>query len=400
MPLQTPPSPRPWSRRTEALFAVGFWLVLGLLTVVREAVRPWREGPIAAGEVIETLAECGAWALLTPLVFWLARRYPAERGAWAGRLAGQVVVGVAAALVIEYLTRGFLRPLLLGPSPSGHEWTLGAAFGQLWFLDELIIYFAVLAVGYARDALIRLRKREAEAARLLADRSHLEAQLVEARLSALQMQLNPHFLFNTLNAVSALVERDPAGVRTIIARLSSLLRRVLDTDGAQLVPLREEASFLCDYLAVQRIRFQGRLEVREEFARDTLAALVPPLLLQPLVENAVGHGVSRLEEGVGVIRLASRREGDRLVLTVEDNGPGLGEAPARPGGRANGVGLKNTQARLDALFGERGRLSLTPGPAGGVVAVVDLPFRTAAVPSGDGSPADGFPAPLPAPPHA
>ncbi len=240
---------------------------------------------------------------------------------------------------------------------------------------------AVLAAGLARDALVRLREREAEAARLLADRVRLEGQLTEARLSALRMQLNPHFLFNTLNAVSALVERDPSGVRTMIARLSSLLRRVLDDDGATEVPLRDELAFLRDYLDVQRVRFQGGLEVEEAIAPELLDALMPPLLLQPLVENAVGHGVRRLEDGVGRIRLSARRDGDRLVLAVEDNGPGLTAGDGLGG--SGGVGLPNTRARLDALYGADGSLSVRDRPGAGVIAEVTLPFHLA--PAGDGA---------------
>ena len=378
------PSPtlRPWSRRAEALATVGFWLVLGLLTVVREGLRPWRESPLTGGEAVDALAEVGLWALLTPAVFWLARRSGAARGAWPGRLGAHLVAGVAVALAVEYATRGVLRPLLVPPDGGGpvREWSLGAAVQGLRFLDELIIYLAVLAVGYARDALFRLRERQAEAERLLAERAVLEAQLAEARLSALRMQLNPHFLFNTLNAVSALVERDPAGVRTMIARLSSLLRRVLHDGGAPEAPLRDELAFLRDYLAVQRVRFQGRLEVEEAVDPDVLDALVPPLLLQPLVENAVGHGVGRLEGGVGVVRLTAARRGGRLVLTVEDNGPGL-SAPG-DAGPVGGVGLANTRARLDALYGADGALDLGEAVGGGVVARVTLPLRTA--PGGDG----------------
>ncbi len=377
-----PLSTRPWSRRTEGVWAVGFWVVLGLLTVVRQAVRPWREDPIAAGEIVETLGEYGLWALITPLVFEVARRFPAERESWAGRLAGQVGLGVVLALAIEVLTRGVLRPLLVTPPPDGFSWSLTSTISQLWFLDELVIYFAVLAAGYARSALFQLRERQVEAERLLADRARLEAQLSEARLSALRMQLNPHFLFNTLNAVSALVERDPSGVRTMIARLSSLLRHVLETDGAHLVPLRDEVAFLRDYLDVQQVRFQGRLEVEEALDPDTLDALVPPLLFQPLVENAVGHGVSRIEEGVGTIRLTARHTGDRLVLAVEDNGPGLDDGGPP---KQTGVGLANTRARLDAIYGSSGTLTLRPVESGGVVAEVALPFETEPEVGSDGA---------------
>ena len=350
---------------------VGFWLTLGGLSAVRQGLSRWGDDrPVAWNEVVESFAEVGIWALLTPLVFWIARRYPVHRAAWAVRLAAQVALGIAVAFAVESLTRGVLRPILDGPLPAERAWTFVRTFARLWLLDELIIYVAVLAAGYARAALFQLQDRQLEAERLLADRARLEAQLTEARLSALRMQLNPHFLFNTLNAVSALVERDPAGVRTVVARLSSLLRRVLDSDAAASVPLRDEAAFVRDYLDVQRVRFQDRLRVEEHWAPDALDAQVPAMLLQPLVENAVGHGVSRLEEGEGVIRLGARRDGHQLVVTVADNGPGAVRTV-----RDGGVGLPNTRARLDALYGAAGSVELAPADGGGTVATVRLPFE-------------------------
>ncbi|WP_420454690.1 sensor histidine kinase [Rubrivirga sp.] len=375
--MTTPPLPtrRPWPSRAELAWIVGFWATLGVLSVLREALEPWEDDPIRLGQVVERLAEFGLWSLVTPVVFWLVGRPPAERGTRAGRLVAQVGVSVVAAVAVEWVTRGALRPLFGGPPDPDRVWTLAGAVGRLWFLDELLIALAILAAGYARAALFQVQERRAEAERLLADRVRLEAQLTEARLSALRMQLNPHFLFNTLNAVSALVERDPAGVRTMIARLSSLLRRVLDDDGATEVPLRDELAFLRDYLDVQRVRFQGGLDVDEAIGPDVLDALVPPLVLQPLVENAVGHGVRRIEGGVGHVRLSARREGDRLVLAVEDNGPGL--AGGDGAGGSGGVGLKNTRARLDALYGDAGTLSVRDRVGGGVVAEVALPYRLA-----------------------
>ena len=374
------PLSRPWSRRAEVLAAVGFWLVLGLLSVLRRAMGPWHSEGLPVRDIVETLAEYGMWALLTPVVFWVAQRWPAEREAWLGRLAAQLALGVGVALAIEAATRGLIRPLLADPAATSDAdwvWTLGGSFRGLWFLDEFVVYLAVLAVGYTRHAMLRLRERQAEAERLLAEQAKLQAQLSEARLSALRMQLNPHFLFNTLNAVSALVERDPSGVRTMIARLSSLLRRVLDDDGAAEVPLRDELAFIRDYLDVQRVRFQDRLEIEESIAPEAVDGLVPPLLLQPLVENAVGHGVRRIEDGVGTIRLAARVDGGRLRLSVEDNGPGLDGGDGQAGG--GGVGLSNTRARLHALYGEDAELALRERPDRGAVAEVVLPFRPAPV---------------------
>ncbi|MEM0964501.1 MAG: histidine kinase [Bacteroidota bacterium] len=380
-------SPRLWSRRAEGIAVVGFWAMLGVLMTARQATSRWRGEALDWGEVAETMAEFGLWALLTPAVFWVAQRLPLERATWVRRIAGLLMLGVGVAVVMESLTRGALRPLLTGPPPADRVWTLEWTFTRLRFMDEWVVYLAVLAAGYARAALFQAHEKRLEAERLLAERSQLVAQLTEARLSALRMQLNPHFLFNTLNAVSALVERDPAGVRTLVARLSSLLRRVLDADDAQEVSLADEAAFLRDYLDVQRIRFQGRLEIEEAWAPDTLDAAVPPLVLQPLVENAAEHGIGRKENGVGCIRLASRVDGSRLVLAVEDNGPGLTGPPERPGG----VGLANTHERLDTLYGSAARLTVEDRAEGGVRAEVVLPYRrvppgaSAGGPSGDGT---------------
>ena len=362
--MDTPPAPsRPWSRRTEGAVVVAFWIGLGTLVVARGVARA--DGALDPGEAAETFAEMGVWALLTPLVFGLVR-WASERAFGLGRLALYVGVGLAIAFGVEAVTRGAFRPLLTGPVDPDRAWSVRGSVLRLRMLDEFVVYLAVLTAGAARAALFQVHERRAEADGLRAARARLEVELAQARLSALTMQLQPHFLFNTLNAVSALVERDPAGVRTMIARLSSLLRRVLET-RADLVPLHEEAAFLRDYLDLQRVRFQDRLAVREDWAPGTLGALVPPLILQPLVENAVGHGVSRIEDGAGVIRVASRREGDRLVLTVQDDGPGF-----RAGG-APGVGIANTRSRLDALFGDAAGLAVTSS-AGGVVARVTLPF--------------------------
>jgi sensor histidine kinase YesM len=239
------------------------------------------------------------------------------------------------------------------------------------------VFVAVLAAGFARDYFLRYREHQDEAARL-------EAQLAEAGLAALRMQLNPHFLFNTLHAVSALVERDPAGVRLMVARLSALLRHVLDGSPAQEVPLRDELAFRRLYLDIQRVRYGGRLEVVEDVEPAALDALVPNLLLQPLVENAVEHGVGRVEEGAGGVEVRARVEPspegpDRLVVTVRDNGPGPGpEAAEANGARGSGVGLANTAARLEALYGPAAGLRLGAAPDGGASAVVALPYHTAA----------------------
>jgi signal transduction histidine kinase len=374
----TPPSKRDavdaapaWSRRTELAAVLAFWTLLGALTLVRRVLDTRGPAGLTFPDTLFVVAEYALWALLTPAVFGLARRLPLERGAAGRRLAVHLSIALAVAAVLEVIRVGVLRPLLLpdgffGPLPPGvpvPRFTPAGALLQMRFLDELVIYVAVLAAGFARDYFLRYRAHAAEAARL-------QAQLAEARLAALRMQLNPHFLFNTLHAVSALVERDPAGVRRLVARLSALLRHVLDSGTRQEVSLGEELAFLRDYLDIQQIRFQGRLEVDESVPDDLRDSLVPNLVLQPLVENAILHGVGRIE-GCGRIDIAARRDGEYLVLTVRDNGPGV-----EGNGRTGGVGLANTRERLAALYGDDATLSLEPAPGGGLIAGVVLPYHT------------------------
>ena len=199
----------------------------------------------------------------------------------------------------------------------------------------------------------------------------LQAQLAEARLDALRMQVNPHFLFNTLNAISALVERDPGGVRRMIARLSELLRHTIDRNRSDEVPLREELAFIRRYIEIMEIRFQGRLRVRMEIENEILDALVPDFILQPIVENALEHGVSRAA-GAGEITIAARRDGDRVILTVRDNGPGISENVG-----SGGVGVANTRERIEHLYGDQGKLMLAPAAEGGTIAEILIPFRAA-----------------------
>jgi signal transduction histidine kinase len=352
---------------------LGVWALLGTLTLVRRVLDPRGPTGLTFPDTLFVVVEYALWALLTPTVFGLARRYPLDREVLGRRLALHLAVALVAAAALEVIRVGVLRPLLLpdgffGAAPPGMRpprFTPAGALLQMRFMDEFVIYLAVLAAGFARDYFLRYRAHAAEAARL-------EAQLADARLAALRMQLNPHFLFNTLHAVSALVERDPAGVRRLVARLSALLRHVLDSGTRQEVTLAEELAFVRDYLDIQQIRFQGRLEVSEDVPAETLDALVPNLVLQPLVENAVVHGLGHVE-GCGRIQIAALREGERLILSVRDNGPGLdGE------GRAGGVGLSNTRARLDALYGGVASLHLGPADGSGLLARVVIPYHTSA----------------------
>jgi len=231
------------------------------------------------------------------------------------------------------------------------------------FHFNLLIYWVIVSVSHAFDYYRQMQERELRAA-------ELEKRLAQARLQTLQMQLNPHFLFNSLHAISALVHKDADMADQMITRLSDLLRYALEGTDAQEVPLRQELDFLRRYLEIEQTRFGDRLAVGLEIAPETLDALVPNLLLQPLVENAIRHGIEPRAKP-GRIELRAGCENGQLKLEVRDNGVGL--SPDRK--VEEGVGLSNTRARLKQLYGERHRFALSETPGGGLSVSLELPFR-------------------------
>jgi two-component sensor histidine kinase len=326
--------------------------------------------PGGLGERLALLAllEAWLWALATPLVFWLASRYGPERVGWAAAIVLFSLCGLALAGLIDTIV-DVLRVEVVGINPRrAGRFTAFRGIRRLWFLNDLIVYFAVLGAAFTRNYFLRYRERQAEAVAL-------RAQLAESRLESLRMQLNPHFLFNTLNAISAQVERDPRGVRRMIARLSELLRATLESTSIQEVALRRELELLDLFLEIMKVRFQGALEIAVNVDPGSTAAMVPPLILQPLVENAAEHGIARIS-GPGRIEIGAKREGGRLILSVLDNGPGLIEG--REG--STRLGLENTRERLRQLYGPQGRLTLETAPGGGALARIEIPYREAEEP--------------------
>lgn len=370
-------------QRGELGLILAFWVVLGALMAGSRLFDPRGPGvdsPVAIAFATMVMAQSLLWAAFTPLLFVAASRLDPERGDRLAGVALLVALAIGAALVV-HVAGDFVRDELLPRGAGGGGGGRGGRGGRggggpfrISLVNDLITAGGVLAAAIARDASRRYRAREAQATRL-------QGQLAEARLDALRRQLDPHFLFNTLNAVSALVERDPRGVRRMIARLSDLLRHSMDGDGAAEIPLERELALLQLYVDIMMVRFQGRLEVRTAVDPAARTALVPQLVLQPLVENAIRHGVSQVD-GAGHIVVEAEVTGDALVLRVRDDGRGLAEgATATTGG---GVGLRNTRARLAQLYGEAQRFTLQPAPGGGTVAELTIPFRPAATPaSGD-----------------
>lgn len=383
------------------LFVIALvWTFFGLLTIATAALDPHGPRPRVVNPrfVINPVL----WALLTVAAFWVSRRISFDRVFWRRRwplvlLAG-VLVAIATDTVSDALWDAFAPKAVAEQSRvarehereererEGGEHRLRPGFDNFTWLDDFVVLLSALAAASARGWVLRERGRReasrqreallrAESERARADSAQLEAQLAEARLDALRRQLDPHFLFNTLNAVSALVERDPRGVRRMIGQLSDLLRHSMDGASVPEVPLREELGLLERYVDIMRVRFEN-LAIETRADPRTLDALVPNLILQPLVENAIRHGIEPRAEGGRVI-VETLLDGEALVLRVHDDGEGRAVWP-REGEGGRGVGLRNTEARLAQLYGAAQRLTVGPDPAGGMLAEVRLPYHTRA----------------------
>jgi two-component system LytT family sensor kinase len=312
---------------------------------------------------------CG-WGLLAIVVFRLGRRVRFDRAHWPRALAFHAVAAivVTTAHVVLVATVRVSLQSLWGLEPV---WSLSVYEAFLRTVDsELPIYWGLLGLQHAVDYHREVRARDVAAA-------NLETRLMEAQLQALQCQLHPHFLFNTLHAIATLVHRDPDKADRMIERLSDLLRLTLDKVGVQEVPLAEELEYLEAYLDIVQVHFGDRLQVQQQIDPDTLDALVPSLVLQPLVENAVRHGLEP-QRGEGCLRLQAARRDGRVRIAVADNGRGMTGTAIDA---ANlGVGLSNTRARLDRLYPGDHTLAFAATPGGGVTVTVDLPFRPAPAP--------------------
>jgi two-component system, LytTR family, sensor kinase len=347
------------------LIAAG-WTLFGLFFASQSiAVRAYDGYPLRVGQTIASWLLCGfIWLALTPLVLWLARRLPLERRTWRRNLPAHIVAAVLLSLLqlATYVTISSLLGMIPGQRPFFESFR-GLLVGDFHF--DLLTYGAVVGLSHALDYYRKYRERELRA-------SQLETKLAQAQLDALRMQLHPHFLFNTLNSVSVLMAEDVSAAQRMLARLSDLLRASLGKTGAHEVALDDELKFLESYLEIEQTRFQDRLTVRMEIDPAARAARVPNLILQPLVENAIRHGVApRARAGTVLVR-AARRNGV-VRLTVADDGPGLGSA--RPEDLMKGIGLSNTGARLRQLYGAEHRFELREREGGGLEVSVEIPFR-------------------------
>ena len=333
----------PWG-----LYYSGWFLLSLIFALCPEQADVWSFGP----ELWSTVVHWLIWGYLGPWIF-RAVNYAGNRSSRVQRVLGNVAFGLAFIALfraLDYIQTGVITG----------------------------VFQAGLTEGLARDVLTYLCIATAIHAYRYQDRSKglaiqtsaLEAQLAQARLQALKAQLHPHFLFNTLNAISALMHRDVDSADRMIALLSDLLRISLDRDERHQVSLKDELAFLERYLAIERIRFRDRLTVEIDVEPGCGSVLVPRLILQPLVENSIIHGVA-LHSTAGLISIKARRKGNRLSVSVADDGPGLiDDKPSR-----EGVGLSNTRARLAELYGSDHRFALTRAAEGGLEVTLEMPFE-------------------------
>jgi sensor histidine kinase YesM len=343
------------------------WTFLALLFSGPQMIQAIRLNRTAEGwnTVLGELIFSYLWLGLTPLVIRLSRSFRVESGQ---RFKGLTIHFLAC--VVFLLLQVLLFTLI--STPFGWYAHLTPFWNRYFLLilnftpSNVMFYWGIVVIEHAIDYYRKLQERELRA-------SQLEAQLAQSQLQVLKMQLHPHFLFNTLNAISALIRESPDEADEMVSRLGDLLRMTLETAGLQEVPFKKELEFLRHYLDIEQTRFQDRLKVEMAIEPETLDGLVPSLILQPLVENSVRHGVAPRPEG-GCIKIKAWRDDSLLRLEVEDDGPGL-SANTQFKER---VGLTNTRARVSNLYGDEHGLKLRHADGGGLIVSLSIPFRTVA----------------------
>jgi len=306
-----------------------------------------------------------SWALLVPGVLWMARRYRFERQTW--KKAALVHVLAVTAFTAAHVALSVSARGVITTQFTERPFSWWMYFSEGFFLNfdwEMMTYWALVAFVHALDYHRQSQEREIAAAQL-------QTQLAEAQLEALQRQLHPHFLFNTLNTISALMHRDVHAADEMLVQLSDLLRLTLDRVGTQQVPLKDEVDFLKKYVEIEQTRFGDRLIVNIDIDPEVLDAPVPNLILQPLVENALRHGVGP-RIGVGRIDVSANQADGLLTLAVRDNGVGL--SPDKLNAFHSGVGLSNTRSRLENLYGDRHRFEFQTPPGGGLLVTIVIPM--------------------------
>jgi two-component system LytT family sensor kinase len=355
---------RRWGRAW--VVSLGIWVALDVLVQTQNYSWYREKGiPVPWPKFLGDYVDSAFWAFLTPFILLAVSRVPIERRTWRRAVPFHLLAGLAASAfwLPQLQTSRLVLAVFFDDASLFRE--MSASMGFRVAVEGLLLYTQVLAIGHGMHYYREYTARDLSASRL-------ESQLAQAQLQILRMQLHPHFLFNTLNTISALIHKDVRAADRMLALLGDLLRDSFEKLGAQEVALKQELDFLDRYLEIEQTRFQDRLVVDKEIAPETLDALVPNLILQPLVENAIRHGIAR-RAGAGRIELRAWRDNGMLALRIRDDGPGLptGASVSTRGG----VGLANCQARLEQLYGRDHRFELSNRPEGGFEVVLAFPFR-------------------------
>jgi two-component system LytT family sensor kinase len=358
-------------RRWLRLAAIwGIWTFIGIVFTLQGYFTSYRsERPMLFTESLYLqMTWSYVWALGTPLVLWAAARLPIERSNWTRSALLHIPISIVLSVVLTALARVIIWLKFGYPmgKPLTFESITNFVVGN--FSEGIGIYLLIALMSYAYDYYHRYREGQFRTLQL-------EAQLSQAQLQALKMQLHPHFLFNTLHSISALLNKDVAAARKMITRLGDFLRLTLENSGAQEVTLKQEMEFLTCYLEIERIRFQNRLVTRMDLGELTLLAKVPNLILQPIVENAIRHGIAP-RSSPGLIEIEAKQLNGTLRIQVRDNGPGLPEHRTSQNQFKKGLGLANTETRLKRLYGADHLFDLSNDPAGGLIVTLEIPFHT------------------------
>lgn len=356
------------SRTAKWLWIWGVWTLFGIFFASQIALQnQLSEKPIPFWRILSWQLFSGyVWFAFSPLILWLSARFPFDGGRWRSAVPVHVTASMAIAL-LELAVDAFVLPNLGYLSSYGNS-SFWARYKIFLFVNlhfSIAIYWGVVAIHQAILYYRKYRERELTT-------SKLEARLAQSRLQVLKMQLHPHFLFNTLNAISELTHRDAEAADRMLTDLSDLLRMSFENLEVQEVPLRHELEFLKKYLEIEQMRFNDRLKVKIDISSDTLDARVPNMILQPLVENAIKHGISPRASG-GCIEVGADRQNGHLRLVVRDDGLGVpfGDTDAV----VEGVGLSNTRRRLRHLYGDDQHMELSGGVGTGTRVDLKIPFR-------------------------
>jgi two-component system, LytTR family, sensor kinase len=362
----------PESSRTSTRALAGWifllWTVFGLLSMFQMYANTWDERSMYTWPIVIrlTLGDCWLKALLTMPLAFVLQKIPFSPETWKRRTAQYLGI-LLLFIFVHGIVRPFAVPFILWMGPNNVHYTIwekikiewqSIVVADTWGLALIVLIFHVI------------RYREQMKAREIHE-ERLQAQLARAELQILKMQLQPHFLFNTLNTIYNLAPQNSRKAQLMIARLSELLRLSLEHVSTETVPLQRELEFLNSYLEVEKTRFEERLKIVFDIDPETLDAEVPNMILQPLVENSIRHGIGKKAAG-GTIAISSRKAGSKLVLLVTDDGKGLSPGLSSV---VRGIGLSNTRARLAQLYGQDFHFDLSPAMEG-TRAMIEIPFQT------------------------